>query len=166
MERTDITTQKEKKSSFTESWKHKSMFDGKISVEEEYPSQSKMKWTNGTKGKIKYQHSRYHWCKMITNPNEATFNDNRMLPEKQVLLMTTKYFHSKKDSLPIEENESTNWKKEIVQKLWNEYINIPVILLKQWIDNTNRIFGSNKPKFNNRKITKYFKIITHLIIIT
>ena len=43
---------------------------------------------------------------MITNPNEATFNDKRMSSEKKSLLITIEYFNSKKDILPVEKNSS------------------------------------------------------------
>ena len=89
-------------------------------------------------------------CELNFKPKIILHNNQFISFHTRSLLITVEHFLSKMESLPLSKQKWFSDSKE-------EYQQLSVKQLTQWITNTKTLFKSNRSyKTNNRKITEYF----------
>ena len=92
----------------------------------------------------------YLRCQLNSKPNAINHNDKMISFEKEALLITIQHLHEKSENLS---RQRKDWFRSSIE----EYDKLNVKQLRQWIQNTKKLFKYEKlHQHNTTKITDYF----------
>ena len=92
----------------------------------------------------------YLQCQLNSKPNTINHNDKIISFEKEALLITIQHLHKTSENL-------TRQRKEWFRSSVEDYDRLNVTQLRQWIQNTKKLFKYEKlHQHNTTKITDYF----------